>query len=280
MLSCLQEHLFKKKEKKKIKTKEGEGERIKTKTKRQVNLFAANTVFETRATVQKQGDLVPLIAVEDFFDYWCRALPYDSVDTNDEPIITATLMNHPSYFPIGGDSASYTPNVNNSWYVTQDYLSILSSSFMYFRGSIGVKVVCSETQDDDSSAYKYIGLDDNYLRQLTHNPFTAVTNYIPTEANFGAGAVLTPWSMQPVLDATLPYRSLFRWSPTLATTDTYPSLILQPFTEDIETNVNLHDEGGDLIDSLFRKGGADYQLAVDGLLPPPFLWRARGFNWS
>jgi hypothetical protein len=253
---------------------------MKVKTKRQVNLTATNTVFETRATVQKQGDLVPLIAVEDFFDYWCRALPYNSVDSNDEPIATASLMNCPSWFPLGGDTASYTPNVNNSWYVTQDYLSILSSCFMYFRGSIGVKVVCSETQDEGSSAYKYIALDDNYPRQLTHNPFTAVTNYIPTEANFGAGAALTPWSMQPVLDVTLPYRSLFRWSPTLPMTDQYQTLSIYPLNEFVETNVNIHDEGGDLIDSLFRKGGADYQLAVDALLPPPFLWRARGYNWS
>lgn len=239
----------------------------------QVGLLPPNDVVETRAKVQEPVKSMPVMTyVEDFFQYWSRALPADTVDSNDEPIVRAVLMIRPSwYWP--GESAAWTADVNNSWYCTNDYISLFSSHFMLYHGSIAAKVLCGE---DTSVPYKYISLGTLAPRQKTHNPFTAVATAVPSDANFGAGTVITPADKQPVLELTLPYRSVLYWNWSIPSLDCRDSERM----ETIRTNVNLHEPGGDLKDSLFRKTGPDYALAVEGLLPPPTLWMAKGWNWS
>ena len=239
----------------------------------QVGLLPPKDIVETRAKVLAPVKSMPVLTyVEDFFKYWSRALPAESVDGNDEPVVQTHLMIHPSWtWP--GESAAWTADVNNSWYCTNDYVSLFSTHFMLYHGSIAVKVLCGP---DDTVPFKYISLGTTCPRQKTHNPFTAVSTSVPSDANFGAGTVITPADKQPILELTLPYRNTLYWGWSCPKLDTDSVQV----PETINTNVKLHEPGGDLIDSLYRKAGPDYALAVETLLPPPTLWMAKGFNWS
>lgn len=250
----------------------------------QMGLPPVTQVFETRATIQNNSNTLPtLVEVEDCFKMWARAVPYATNNVSGEPIPRYEVGACPSWWNCESpDSAAWTPNVNNSWYMTNDYLSLFSSQFLYYRGSIGHKVVCSDTND---ALYKYVSLGLLFpkFRQPCHTPFTYSTSAIPLDANLGYGVAITPLDKQPVLDLTIPFRSSLVWRPIFwkYTSTTNPSsswgLTSAP---SLTHNIVLINEDGDLADALFRKAGADYHVAVEGLLPPPYLWVARGFDWS
>lgn len=245
----------------------------------QVGIPCEPEIFETRAVpVEPSTTMLPLINVEDYFKFWSRALPYSTVDTNDEPVIDSKMMGMVGYIS-PGESASWTPDVNNSWYVCQDYLALFSSQFLLYRGSIGIKVICSGI--DVAGDYKYIALGNHAERQVVHNPFTVVSDYVPIDSNFGMGCVITPSDKQPTLEVVLPYRSLYPWDYVQGAIDyrTFDNEFGEKL-EFVNTNVSLHTPGADLRDSLFRKAGEDFHLAVECLLPPAPLWMARGYDWS
>lgn len=250
----------------------------------QVGLCPHDIVFETKATAQLHTKTLPVIkTVEDLFKIWCRALPYSAYASNDEPIVDIHAGTSPCWWPPGGGSAAATLNVNNSWWITNDYVSLYSAHFLYFRGSLGFKVILKPGAEP---SYKYVALaaPDDLLRQKGHNPYTFTEGQMPPEANFGYGTVVTPDALQPVLDATIPYRSGLTWSPVnpieLDHSSLSPSISAGTVMNRIKTNITLQEPDGDLLSALFRKGGSDYAVSVEGLLPPPTLWMAKGYNWS
>lgn len=247
----------------------------------QIGLPVEPILFESRAQPQEPMNEYqhPLRDVEDFFRYWCRCLPYDTISSNDEPVPDARY----ACFPGFGyhDSAAWTPNVNNSWYICQDYLGLFSQTFLWYRGSIGLKAICVPTTEV-TQPYKYMALDHyGPLNYVAHNPFTSNPSISPQEANFGVGAMITPSDKQPVLEFTMPFISRYSWAPVWPTVDDYRIDHEHAFDvhPTLSTNLTLI-QGGDLKDALFRKAGADFQLAVETLPPSPYLWRVRGGDWS
>lgn len=240
-------------------------------------------VFQTRAKAQKPTQ--SMFVVNDFsaiMSIWSRSLPYDSYDSSDEPIIDIHDATDPYWYPMNDSAASYTLDVNNSWWVTNDYVSMLSSMFLYFKGSIGLKVLCV-TQG--GVGYRYLALKNAFdLRQQGHNPFTsALTGQMPPVSNFGFGCVVTDNQVQPVMEITIPLRSVFEWSftnPQVCSSFYTGALDVDGYYGEISSNIVLHNASEDLIDILFRKAGPDFMLAVRSLLPPPTLWVAKGYNWS
>nr|WPR17523.1 MAG: capsid protein [Pseudoscorpian picorna-like virus 4] len=256
----------------------------------QVGIPEVSDTFDTRAIpCAPLPYMLPFIHVEDFMEIWSRSLPNILYDSNDEPIPDPTFMSWPVFWPLSGGSAAWTPDVNNSWYVTNDYISLFSSNYLYYTGSVGVKVICS-TSFPDPPLYKYITLLPANLvgRQPANNPFSFMTTDLPFTSNFGNGTTLTPTALQPVLECVLPYRSVLPWNPvTPANLDRGlgqfgGQLPTSAVGNMISTNVVLQDRGdtGDLQDNLFRKKGKDYYLTVEGLLPPGMLWVAKGFDWT
>jgi len=250
----------------------------------QVGLCPYDVLFETRAAVQENtSTLATMVYVEDFFKIWSRAMPYEAYASNDEPIVAITPGTSPCWWPATGGAAASTLNVNNSWWVTNDYLSMFTAQFLYFRGSIGFKVII---KPGDVPEYKYIALANpaNRLRQLGHNPYTFSEAQMPPEANFGYGTVVTPDSLQPVLDATIPYRSMLTWNMVNAvdvdTTSMNVVIRSDVVRNQIRCNIVLQEEDSDLLSALYRKGGSDYAVAVETMLPPPTLWLAKGYHWS
>lgn len=251
----------------------------------QIGIPVPPSLFETRACAQPPPSEFshPIKYVEDFFRYWCRALPYAETDNNDEPVPEIKYAAWPAY-GFMADSAGWTPDVNNSWYICQDYLSFFSYSFLYFHGSIGMKTVCVPTETV-VEPYKYMALSYNHNGSFTaHNPFTSSSLISPQDANFGVGASITPGDKQPILEFTMPYISRLSWmhmNPMFDFSST--SIVTQDFdaTPNLTSNVKLFDtDSGDLTDALFRKAGPDFAIAVETLPPSPFLWRVRGGDWS
>lgn len=250
----------------------------------QIGLCPHDILFETRAKVQlPTSTMPPLGHVEDLFKLWSRALPYSAYDDNDEPVVDVLSGTAPCWWPAEGGGAASTLDVNNSWWVTNDYLSMYSSQFLFYRGSIGFKIIL---KPGDSPEYKYVSLANpaDRLRQKGHNPYTFSEGQMPPVANFGYGTVVTPDSLQPVLDATIPYRSVLTWNmvnPSDLETTSMSSVLRSDVVRNrVSCNISLQDPSGDLLSALYRKGGEDYRVAVETMLPPPTLWLAKGFDWS
>jgi len=246
----------------------------------QCNIPKVDQTFETRALDTPPIDtMMPLADVESFMTIWSRALPYGSYDTSDEPIVALDWATSPFWFPMNDSAAARTLGTQNSWYVTNDYISFLSSSFLFFKGSLAFKILCLP-----ATGFKYVSLSvGEQGRQLAHNPFTASPSQLPSKANFGYGTVATDLSQQPVLEMTIPLRSVFEWAPSNPLT--FDQVLAgwyrsSSFLGQLYHNVVLHVPSGDLQDALYRKIGPDFSLAVRGLLPPPTLWVAKGNNWS
>lgn len=244
----------------------------------QIGIPVDPILFETRAKTQAPSpNFHPIVYVEDFFRYWCRCLPYNTVDgTNDEPEPKIQVASYPSFIS-SDEAATWTLNVNNSWYVCQDYMSLFSAHFMYFKGSIGMKIVMIPDLPD-TAPYRYVALKPPGGRTDVHNPFTISSLYVPENANFGVGAVITPSSKQPLLEYTHPYTHPIEWYPTF-----YRNTVVSSRNVDdvfhqysIDSNVVLQEPLGDLLDSLCRKAGADYALAIETTVPPSTLWLHRG----
>lgn len=247
----------------------------------QCGLPEASEVFQTRARVIKPtNQMFPIESFYDIMSIWSRALPYKSYDTNDEPVIDIVQSVYPYWYPMNDASASYTLDVNNSWWVTNDYVSLLSSMFLYYKGSLGFKIL---TNSAAGGGYRYLTLSSGFdYRQQGHNPFTS-TGTLPPKSNFGFGSVATIQNIQPVLELTVPLRASFEWS---FTNPLQTVSFIDGFLDDvtsfgsISTNTILHTAGSNLKDMLYRKCGPDFALAVRTLLPPPTLWMAKGYNWS
>jgi len=254
----------------------------------QIGIPPPDDTFHTRARSFPQVDvMLPLLHIEDFMEIWSRSLPYRAYASNDEPIPEAAIMSWPCFWPHLGGSAAWTPGVNNSWFVCQDYLSLLSSQFLYYTGSIGVKVLVA-TSVDALPEYKYVSLRPAGLayRQMANNPFTYTPSELDFDSNFGNGTVVTPTSKQPVIEATLPFRSNICWNCVVPDAldggfDNFSGMLDTNFVANtVNTNVVLQIPNGDLQDALYRKKGTDYFLTVETLLPPAYLWLARGGDWS
>lgn len=241
-------------------------------------------VFETRAKVQNSTHtLVPCRKIEDYCKIWSRAIPYSSYDSNDEPIPTVQAGVTPCWFPMEGAGAAYTLDVNNSWFVTNDFVSFLSSLFLYYRGSIAFKIVANPRRTVTGD-FLYLSLSSGIARQPANNPYTYDNYQLPPSANFGFGTVVTPFNLQPVLEVTIPQRSYTRWSlcnpRQLDAASAWSTYNPDRFPGSVTTNVVLQEPSADLQDALYRKVGCDYALAVETWIPPPTLWVASGWDWS
>jgi len=216
---------------------------------------------------------------------WSRCIPFIGYDnsTTQEPIPDAD---------VGFKSASWYPPVdrasdedaNNSWYFTLDYIALLSSQFLYYKGAMGFKIVVSQNVDDrPQTGYVYASLadPDNTVRQKTHVPWTYDPNQVPPDSNFGAGTVLTPIGVQPILECTIPYRGSNTWSYTNNNAYTRDPNMFQTPNASVNNNVVLlNTTNNQLADAMFRKIGPDFDLGVETILPPPTFWISRGFDWS
>lgn len=245
----------------------------------QIGLDEPQVKFDTRARIQNStGTMLPLRNVEDFMKIWSRALPFNNYSANDEPAPKIEVAVDPAWFPMVGSTAAITSGVLNSWYVTNDFVSYLSSMFLYFRGSLGLKVLVDYTEE----TYAYMSLRSGFKRKLVNNPFTTSATNVPAGANFGYGTVITPTVHQPILEMTVPQRSLYAWglvNPQVAEKwNSYEQLKISNGV--LYSNVVLQLPEGDLRDSLFRKAGEDYEVAVRSWLPSPYLWIASGGPWS
>lgn len=249
----------------------------------QISLGPVDEVCETRALVQEPVHTLPSMTyVEDYMKIWSRCLPYEDFDNEAEPQVNLVRSVDPFWWPVavGGTDPAHTLDVNNSWWVTNDYVSFLSSPYLYFSGSIALKVLCEDSLDE----YKYITMRLPFSRGRGHCPYTYSPTMVPAEANFGFGSVLTPASKQPVLDVTIPSRSTFAYgfcNPQVFVAQTVNTQVYNSKSNGIlDTNVILHEPESDLKDAAFRKAGDDYSVFVFSLLPPPTLWCSRGNHWS
>lgn len=247
----------------------------------QIGLPPPNEVFESRAKAQLDtSQMKAMIYIEDWMAIWSRALPYTAYDSNDEPIVTVKAGISPFWYPMEKTGAATTLGTQNSWWVTNDYVSFYSSMFLYYKGSIGYKILCKPSD----TGYKYVSqTSGNGGRQLGHNPFTSNSAQLPPQANFGYGTVATDGGSQPVLEFTIPLRSSLEWA--FANPESTRNLLSGFFygtylSGSCQTNVVLHTAGSDLEAAMYRKAGKDFALAVQTLLPPPTLWVAKGYNWS
>lgn len=257
---------------------------------KQVQLPSNTSIFDSRALSSPPTHTLPAMeTVEHFMSIWAKALPYRTYDGHDEPYPVMANAGSPVSWPPANGSAAWTLNVNNSWYNTCDFVALYSSHFLYYRGSLGCKVILSD-KTAASTAYCYVGLSPAMLdyRQKVNNPYTSdPLTTLPVDANFANGLVVTPSLKQPVLDVTIPFRSPLIWSPVCHDSFIVGSLmdnifgnIARAVGNPIVTNVLLQVFEDDLQDVLYRKAGSDYFLALEGLLPPAPLWMARGWDWS
>jgi len=235
------------------------------------------------------GTMINLPTVYDYMKIWSRAIPfYDyNNDGDQEPIPDPDVgLKCASWYTPVDRSADL--NVNNSWYMTLDYIAYFSMQFVYYQGSIGFKVViCKDSGVRSQGGYVYVSLagpDENY-RQKTHVPWEYDDAQVPPESNFGAGVVLTPIEQQPILEFTVPYRGSNTWSYT------NNNAYYRPQEEDwVNANASVANnivllkdnsvEYDVLADAMFRKIGSDFVLGVETILPPPTMWIARGFDWQ
>jgi hypothetical protein len=251
-------------------------------TQKQVGLPPVDDTFETRALSLNELNLFPTCEnVEDYMKLWSRALPYDTLSLGEPYPNLEVGLTSPCWWTVDNPTAQGHGN-NNSWYVTNDYVSYLSSIFVFYRGSIAAKVVCNV--DANPRNYIYIALKSGVgARQKTHTPFTTDASSVPIEANFGNGVVITPGTLQPVLEITMPYRSLYAWRATNVISNYEKTPLAYgsnpAYGAWIDSNVQLQIQDSDLMDVLFRKVGPDFALAIPTLFPPPNLWMSRGYDW-
>jgi hypothetical protein len=249
-------------------------------TEAQCGLDAPDVVFQTRAkSVEPSNIMVRCEYVEDYTRYWSRSIPYTALSSG-EPVPDLQIGLTTAGWWVT-DSAAYAYETQNSWYVTQDYLSYISCLFMFYRGSIASKIFCIPTTE----TYKYVQITPMpFARQPTHTPFTTAAAALPENVNLGDGTVVTPGGLQPIIDLTIPYRSVYFWRATDVVANYEKSPL--PISANpagagwIRHNIDLQVPGGDLNDAVFRKSGPDLAFAVPINMPPPNLWMSRGYTWA
>jgi len=243
-------------------------------------------VATTRAALTADpGIYVAFKDLRDYMKIWSRCVPFVDYDNDgdQEPI--------PDPQP-GFVSASWYPpvdrsaevDVNNSWFFTNDYVSMLSSLYVFYRGTIGFKLVIHPRAPDEPAFFAYVALkpDLNY-RQRAHMPFpyTDFQN-LPANSNFAIGSVVTPIALQPVLELSVPYRGYTTWNYVqYQAYDRGIGASVEGIPAYVSHNIILQDPDGDkLYDAMFRKIDTDYALALESIMPPPLMWVAKGYNWT
>lgn len=227
--------------------------------------------------------LVPVDSMVDLMKIWSRCLSFYDYDNNgdEEPILDATVgFQSPAWFPPVDRARDYTGD--NSWYITNDYVSMISVLFLYWRGTIGYKVISGLL--DELGGYMFVslsGVKGNEGRSQAHSPFNQSDNDLPARANFATGTVATTRSLQPVLEASIPYRGTNVWSNVIW--NSYGrgvTRLTDPQPSGVVTNVKLlgSPHSKELQDSMYRKIDDDFALCVPSTLPPPAFWLARGFS--
>jgi len=238
-------------------------------------------VVRTRSTITSDpGTLVQLKSVYDYMKIWSRCVPFFDYDNDgDEEPIPDPQVGFSSaswYTPV---DRSRDPDVNNSWYFTLDYIAYFASMFLYFRGSLAYKIVLSAREDQ----YSFVSLGDPQpiQRQPTHVPFPYDPMQLPPNSNFASGTVATPVGLQPLLELSVPYRGTNVWGYCFAQAPTRGKAKFDDQTNaSVYHNLELQDPDTDeLKDAMFRKIGSDFALAVETILPPVYMWAARGFDW-
>jgi hypothetical protein len=231
------------------------------------------------------GTMVSLPNIIDYMKIWSRCVPFYDYDNagDEEPTPDASMGFSYAYWypPI---DRTEDVDVNNSWYFTLDYVALLSTMFLYFRGEMAFKILISTTLRTQGG-YVYASLGDVYnhtFRQQTHVPFGYDGNQVPPESNFGSGTVITPMDKQPVLEVNIPYRGSNVWSYANGNADFRPPALSVGLMPNAAVNHNIVLQGTDdkLADAMFRKVGPNFNLAVETVLPPGTMWIARGFDWS
>lgn len=245
----------------------------------QVGMLPTSVVFETRA--KKQLPTKQMIShnnVEDWMQIWSRSLPYTALDINNAPLIVPNQMVSPNWTATH-DANAYTLGTRNNWWVTNDYISFYSNLFLYYKGSIACKVLCVPGE-----GYKYLSINPELVSRLAgNNIYTFSDAQLPPLANFGFGTAATDVGGQPVLEFTLPLRSVFEWN---FTNNQQMNNVVADYlyddniSGDISTNIILEDVTQVLQDALYRKIGKDFSMSVQTLPPPPTLWLAKGGLWA
>jgi len=261
----------------------------------QVGLPPIAETFETRAKQQKPtGQMIALDHVEDFMNIWSQALPYDSfAGSPARPFPDIKDSAQPCWWDptlVQNKAFAVTPSVTNDYWVTLDYLNHFSSMFLYYRGSIGMKILCESGEPSAGRGYKYFALSSGQeFRQPGHDPYmqSAISGWqMQANGNLAYGCVATELQGQPVLEVTVPLRNIFEWGMVMP--NQMETVLGGDFDNSemdgiMSTNVilvgNNTTQSTTLYDLLYRKIGWDYSVAVRTLLPPPFLWITKGNNW-
>lgn len=238
----------------------------------------------TRAvSLPDPGILIPIRKMSDLMKIWSRALPFTDYDSiHREPLLSAAVgFNSPVWFPPIDWARDL--DSDNSWYFTNDYVAMISCLYLYWRGTIGYKIISSSTRT--SADYMFVslsGINGNAHRAQTHSPFPESPENLPADSNFGTGSVATPVSLQPVLEVSIPYRGSNVWGNVIWTSYTRGVARLADLPPSgVITNVKLtYEEDRELYDAMFRKIDDDFALCVPSTLPPPTLWLKRGFSIS
>lgn len=227
------------------------------------------------------GILVPIRKMSDFMKIWSRAVPFSDYTTGPgarEPIADASIgFNSPVWFP----PIDWARDVesDNSWYFTNDYVAMISCLYLYWRGTMGYKIIASSTRDvADYMFVSLTGINRNEYRAKTHSPFGESINNLPADSNFGTGCVATPVALQPVLEVSIPYRGSNVWGNVIWTSYTRGVARVGDLPPSgVVTGIQLVDDNN-LYDTMFRKIDDDFALCVPSTLPPPTLWLKRGFS--
>jgi hypothetical protein len=253
--------------------------------------FDSPEIAQSRYSVTSDpGTMINLPTVYDYMKIWSRAIPFKEYDDN-EPVPDANVgFKSASWFP--PKVGALDEDSLNSWYQTVDYIALLSTPFMYYQGEIAFKIsVCTDSEVRDQGSYVYAALagPENVGRQETHTEFQYSDAQVPPNSNFGTGTVITPQSLQPILEGTIPYRGTNVWSftnnslyyrgpgaspPWDTSADGY-----EPGNADVLHNIVLNDDIV-LADAMFRKIGKDFVLGLETILPPPTMWIAKGGPWE
>lgn len=261
----------------------------------QIGLPMSEQVETVRSRHKSTADPGIMVNMETLYDYmklWSRCVPFYDYDNggDQEPIPDAD---------VGFKSVTWYPPVdrsrdldsNNSWYFTLDYVAYLAQMFLYYRGGIGFKIgLATKNAIRPQDGYAYISLSDPVAsyRQQSYCPFGFESEQLPPQCNFGAGTVVTPINMQPVMDLTIPYRGTNVWSYCINNANyrgivynTTSGLAFDTPNAAVDHNIVLQDPMDDkLADAMFRKIDTDFALALEIPLPPPTMWLAKGFDWS
>lgn len=229
------------------------------------------------AVTPDPGILASFDSIYDYMKIWSRSIPFLDYDNegDEEPIPDPNVgFMSPSWFtPV---DRARTKEADSSWFFTLDYIAYLSSMFLFWRGSMGFKLVLSPERDVPDT-YLYASLSYGPYQIKARSPWDSGTTDLSTDSNFGAGAVATPATLQPILELSVPYRGYTVWGhtfPTAYTRGISTHWDLVPLG--VNSNLQLKNTENVLADAMYRKIDSDFALCFESVLPPYAFWRHRG----